>query len=201
MSEVIFLDMDETLVNLVDPWLSYLNEQSGMDLKRDEVGAYSVEENYEHLLSRTQIFKPFKTKGFWVDLPPFEGAIDFVRELDVSYTVYLATIPALGKVCAYEKEKWMAKHLPFLDRSRLILCHHKYLLKGKALLDDNPKYLCHFQGQRLLYDKPWNSDEALRKEAISPAYFIRMFNYKSVVDYLNQMDLPCYHPSPWKGLF
>jgi 5'(3')-deoxyribonucleotidase len=175
MSEVIFLDMDETLVNLVDPWLSYLNEQSGMDLTRKDVGAYS-----------------FKTKGFWVDLPPFEGAIDFVEALDAEYTVYLATIPALGKVCAYEKEKWMAKHLPlpFLDRSRLILCHHKHLLMGHALLDDNPQYLCYFTGNRLLFDKPWNSVEELEKEGIPPNRFTRIYSYQSCLNFLAQFELP-----------
>ena len=190
MSDVIFLDMDETLVNLVDPWLAYLNEAAGTDHTRENTTAYSIEDTFEHLLSRTKIFKPFKTKGFWVDLPPFEGAIDFVRTLDEQYTVYLATIPALGKVCAYEKEKWMAKHLPFLDRTRLILCHHKYLLMGKALLDDNPKYLCYFGGSRLLFDKPWNSPEALEKEGIPAKRFTRIYSYQSCLDFLAQFELP-----------
>jgi 5'(3')-deoxyribonucleotidase len=196
MDSVIYLDMDETLVNLVDPWIDYLNNESGKSLTRAEVGNYSVEENYEDKLSRTKIFKPFKTTGFWVNLPPFEGAIDFVAELDKNYTVYLATIPALGKVCAYEKEKWMAKHLPFLDRSRLILCHHKYLLMGHALLDDNPKYLCHFTGNRLLFDKPWNSVESLEKEGIPPKCFTRIYNYQSCLNFLAQFELP-FQVTPW----
>lgn len=190
MSDVIFLDMDETLVNLVDPWLAYLNEAAGTNHTREDTTCYSVEDTYEHLLSRTKIFKPFKTKGFWVDLPPFEGAIDFVSELNDKYTVYLATIPALGKVCAYEKEKWMARHLPFLDRTRLILCHHKYLLMGHALLDDNPKYLCHFQGNRLLFDRPWNSPDALEKEGIPSKLFTRIYSYQSALNFLAQFDLP-----------
>jgi 5'(3')-deoxyribonucleotidase len=190
MSDVIFLDMDETLVNLVDPWLDYLNDAAGTELTRNEIGAYNIEDTFGPTLSRTKIFKPFKTKGFWADLSPFEGATDFVRELNENYTVYLATIPAVGKVCAYEKEKWMARHLPFLDRTRLIFCHHKYLLRGTALLDDNPKYLCRFQGKRLLFDRPWNSPDALEKEGIMDRWFTRMYSYKSVVDFLAQMELP-----------
>ncbi len=61
MSDVIFLDMDETLVNLVDPWLAYLNEAAGTDHTRENTTAYSIEDTFEHLLSRTKIFKPFKT--------------------------------------------------------------------------------------------------------------------------------------------
>ena len=58
------------------------------------------------------------------------------------------------------------------------------------MLDDNPKYLCKFQGKRLLFDKPWNSPDALRDEGMLDQWFIRMFNYKSVVDFLAQMELP-----------
>jgi 5'(3')-deoxyribonucleotidase len=159
-------------------------------MERGDIGAYNIEETFGDKLSRTKIFKPFKTKGFWVDLPPFEGAIDFVGELNENYTVYLATIPALGKVCAYEKEKWMTRHLPFLDRTRLILCHHKYLLMGHTLLDDNPKYLRYFHGNRLLFDKPWNSLDALEKEGYSSKQFTRVYSYQSVLNFLAQFDLP-----------
>ena len=187
---VIFLDMDETIVNLVDPWLAYLNEESGKNLTREDVGAYSVEDNYEDKLSRTKIFKPFKTKGFWVDLPPFVGSVPFVRQLHENHTVYLATIPALGKICAYEKEKWMERHLPFLTRDRLILCHHKYLLRGDILLDDNPKYLSNFTGKRLLFDKPWNRNDQLLRDGFDPERFIRIHNYGEALSYINQLWLP-----------
>jgi len=190
MSDVIFLDMDETLVNLVDPWLNYLNNESGLEITRDDINVYSVEDHFGEKLSRSKIFRPFKTKGFWVDLPPFEGAIDLVRDLNERYTVYLATVPALGKVCAYEKEKWMEQHLPFLTRDRLILCHHKHLLNGHALLDDKPTYLAGFQGHRLLYDRPWNQESELVKEGMWESLFVRMYSYQSVRDYLAQMELP-----------
>lgn len=187
---IIYLDMDETLVNLVDPWLEYLNSKAGTDFSRKNTTAYSVEQSFEDKLSRTAIFKPFKTKGFWVNLPPFVGAIPFVEQLHKDHTVYLATIPALGKVCAYEKEKWMAKHLPFLTRDRLILCHHKYLLRGDILLDDNPKYLSNFTGKRLLFDKPWNRNDQLLKEGFDPERFIRIHSYGEALSYINQLWLP-----------
>lgn len=184
---IIFLDMDEVLVNLVDPWLNHLNELAGTNHTRETCTAYDVEATFKGKLSRTKILKPFKQKGFWTSLPPFVGAIPFVEQLHKEHTVYLATLPAIGKVCAYEKEKWMAKHLPFLNRDRLILCHHKYLLRGDILLDDNPMYLSNFHGNRLLFDRPWNRDAQLLYEGFDPGRFIRMHNYGEVLQFVNNL--------------
>ena len=191
MRDVIYLDMDETLVNLVDPWMDQLNKMSGYEFTRDQVGCYSVEKNYKDKLSLDEIFLPFNTEGFWEGLPPFDGAIDFVqRLLDNDFDVYIATIPALGPVCHYEKEQWVQNHLPFIGRERLIFCHHKYVLKGQALFDDNPKYLSQFDGHRLLFDKPWNQEGELIKQAFHESWFTRMYSYDSVFNFLMQMELP-----------
>jgi 5'(3')-deoxyribonucleotidase len=187
----VYLDMDETLVNLVSPWLDCLNKMSGLDVTRDMLGTYSVEEPYKDKLSVDEIFLPFNTEGFWEDLPPFPGAVDFVRSLvENDFDVYIATIPALGPVCHYEKESWIMNHLPFIGRERLIFCHHKQLLRGEALLDDNPKYLAKFKGKRLLFDKPWNQDDQLGREGYIPAWYIRMHSYDEVFNFLMQLEFP-----------
>jgi 5'(3')-deoxyribonucleotidase len=187
----IFLDMDETLVNLVDPWLAILNEEAETSFSREDATCYSVEKSFEGKLSMDEVFRPFNTPGFWEGLPPFPGALDFVqRLLDKDFDVYIATIPALGPVCHYEKEQWVMNHLPFIGRERLVFCHHKYILKGEALLDDNPKYLARFNGHRLLFDKPWNQPDQLEKEGLLSQWYTRMYDYDSVFNFLMQMELP-----------
>ncbi len=186
----VYLDMDETLVDLVGPWLKYLNKMSGLDLTRDEVGSYSVEDNYKNKLSEDEIFIPFETDGFWEGLPPFPGAIEFVQSLvDNDFDIYIATIPARGHVCHHEKELWVMEHLPFIGRERLIFCHHKHILQGQAMFDDNPKWLAKFNGKRLLFDKPWNQEGELRKQAMVESWFLRMHSYDEAFSYLMQMEL------------
>lgn len=184
----IFLDMDETLVNLLDPWITLLNKMSGLSCTRDDVNCYSVEESYGEKLSMDEIFLPFSMDGFWEGLPPFDGAIDFVQRLvDNDFDVYIATIPALGPLCHFGKEQWVDEHLPFIGRERLIFCHHKYLLNGDALFDDNPKYLSRFDGHRLLFDKPWNQPEQLRQDGYLDSWFTRMYSYNSVFNFLEKV--------------
>jgi 5'(3')-deoxyribonucleotidase len=186
----IFIDLDETLVNLVDPWIAELNKMSGKDLARDQIGCYSVDKNYRDKLSRDEIFLPFRTEGFWEGLPPFPGAIQFVQSLYFhEFDIYIATIPSLGPVCHREKEQWVINHLPFIGRKRLIFCHHKFVLRGDALLDDNPRYLSNFQGRRLLFDRPWNQEGELRKQAMEESWFIRVHSYQEAFNYLMQMEL------------
>jgi len=186
----VLLDMDETLVNLVDPWRDILNKMSGHTYTREDTRTYSsVEDDYKDKLSKDEIFLPFNMEGFWEDLPPFPGAIDFARSLvENDLDVYLATMPAPGPRCYYGKEQWVTNHLPFIGRERLIFCHHKNLLRGDALLDDNPKYLAGFKGKRLLFDRPWNYEDQLRKEGYIPAWYNRMHSYDEAFSFLMQLE-------------
>jgi 5'(3')-deoxyribonucleotidase len=187
----VFLDMDETLVNLVDPWLAILNEEAETSFTRDNTTSYSVEASFKSKLSMDEIFRPFSTPGFWTGLPPFDGAIDFVKRLHKKdFDIYIATIPALGPVCHYEKEQWVMEHLPFIGRERLIFCHHKYILNGVALFDDNPKYLAQFGGSRLLFDKPWNRPEQLMRDGFLDSWYTRVHSYDEVYNFLMQLELP-----------
>jgi 5'(3')-deoxyribonucleotidase len=187
----IFLDMDETLVNLVDPWLAILNEEAETNFSREDTTCYSVEKSFGDYLTMDEIFRPFDTPGFWSGLQPFPGAIEFVqRLLDNAFDVYIATIPARGSVCHHEKEYWVEQYLPQIGRERLIFCHHKNLLRGDALFDDNPKYLSSFKGKRLLFDKPWNQDDQLDKEGYNPKWFIRIHDYAAAFNFLMQLELP-----------
>jgi 5'(3')-deoxyribonucleotidase len=182
--------MDETLVNLVDPWMDMLNKMSGHSFTRDQVGCYSVEKNYIDKLSTDEIFLPFNTEGFWEELPPFPGAIEFVqRLLEHDFDIYIATLPALSPVCHHEKEKWVMNHLPFIGRERLIFLHHKHLLRGEALLDDNPQYLARFKGKRLLFDKPWNQTGELLKQNCYESWFSRVRSYDEAFSFMMQMDM------------
>lgn len=187
----IFLDMDETLVNLVDPWLDYLNSLACTEYTRDNTTNYSVEGSFQGKLSTDVIFKPFNTPGFWKGLPPFQGAVEFVQRLvDNDFDVYIATIPARGEVCAYEKEQWVQEHLPFLGRERLIMAHHKHVLRGDAILDDKPSNIVAFKGLPLLFDKPWNQDSELKKEHYHEGMFIRVHSFEEAFNRLIQLELP-----------
>ncbi len=79
-----------------------------------------------------------REKGFFLGLPPIAGAVEAFHKLCEKYDVYiLSTAPWSNVHAPSEKRIWVEKHLgEEVCFKRLILSHHKNLLKGDFLIDD-----------------------------------------------------------------
>lgn len=77
-------------------------------------------------------------EGFFCDLEPIEGAVDALHTLaGIGLDLYFLSTPQWSNPnCWKEKRLWVEKHYGELMFKRLILTHHKYLLKGDYLIDD-----------------------------------------------------------------
>lgn len=151
----VYFDMDGVLADLLHGWLPYLNEITGKNLTHADVDMWGLEKVYGIPFSK--IRKPLHKPGFWENLPPYPGAIEYVLNLHSrGYQIYIATTPFPSDNCAWEKKLWFEQHLPFLAPTRLILIHDKHLLWGDALIDDKPENLVGFMGKRILMNQPWN---------------------------------------------
>ena len=180
MKLTIYIDMDETLVNLVDPWLEILNDKLGNGHKftREHCDMYDMTSTIP--LPAQSVMEPFHRPGFWENLPPLPGAVEFVRDIyNLGHKVYIATIPYRSDNCAWEKRLWVEEYLPFLNPDHdLILIRHKHLLPGDVIIDDNPELILKFKGVRILVDRPWNRD--LRKYNMLESWFIRAHSWNRV---------------------
>lgn len=126
---IIYLDMDQVLVNF--------NSSS------------RIPKNEKHLYNHPEIFK----KGFFLELTPMVGAIDFVNyllDLD-KYDVYILTQPVAKSYFSYsEKVQWIEEYIPRL-LDKIIMTQNKLLLKGDLLVDDNEKWK-DFDGKFFLFE-------------------------------------------------
>jgi 5'(3')-deoxyribonucleotidase len=190
----IIIDMDETIVDLVGPWMDDLNKKVGRAHTRDEIHCYSVESTYPEL-EPVLLFECFNTPGFWSGLQPFPGAIDFVSALyEDGHQIYIASIPCEAPLCAWEKIQWIKDWLPFLDEECWFLTRSKYMIRGDVIIDDNPKLIWNFRGSlhhhngRLLFNRPWNTDEVLIKEGYRPDTFTRVMDYQEATKRIDEMN-------------
>jgi 5'-nucleotidase len=173
----IFLDMDGVLVDLMHGWLPYLNEISGKNLTEKDVDMWGLEKVYDMPFSK--IRKPLHREGFWEELPPYDGAVEFVEALDnAGHEVYIATAPFPSDVCMWGKKMWVENHLHFLAPSRLILAHDKFLLRGDMLVDDKPENLLQFRGGRILFNQPWNIN---LPTGLMESWFTRVSGYSDIL--------------------
>lgn len=79
--------------------------------------------------------------GIFALMDPMPGAIEAVHLLVQKYDVYiLSTAPWKNPSAWADKVSWVTIYLDDVLHKRLILSHHKDLLKGDFLIDDRPKH-------------------------------------------------------------
>jgi len=102
--------------------------------------------------------------GFFDELPPLEGAIDAFHQLAGRFDTYiLSTAPWKNETAWSAKNLWVRKHLGDVAQKRLILSHHKHLVRGDYLIDDRLVHgVDQFPGEHLHFGQngkfpDWNS--------------------------------------------
>ncbi|MDR8392667.1 hypothetical protein NC796_16045 [Aliifodinibius sp. S!AR15-10] len=110
----LYIDMDGTLVDFEAGIPSVTKEQ------KQQFG-----EEYDDI------------PGYFDDLPPVDGAIEAYHKLAAAFDTYiLSTAPWNNETAWAAKNLWVRQHLSEVARKRLILSHHKHLVRGDFLIDD-----------------------------------------------------------------
>jgi 5'-nucleotidase len=145
------VDMDEVIVNLMEPTIEVYNDKYKTNLMLADITEWKLPKGMKEL---------FNIPGFFLGLPPLEGAVEGMRELrskKEGHDIIIATSPSGTPHIAQEKMLWLKFWLPEF-MGGLHLCHRKDRLIGDLICDDCPEYLTNFQGARLIMDRPWNRD-------------------------------------------
>ncbi|MBM66503.1 MAG: hypothetical protein CMH55_09745 [Myxococcales bacterium] len=113
----IFVDMDNVLVDF----------PTGIDrLEPEDKARY--EGNYDD------------APGIFRLMDPVDGAIKGYEKLCEDHDVFILSTAPWGNPTAWsDKLLWVKKHLGECAEKRLILTHHKYLVRGDVLIDDRRK--------------------------------------------------------------
>ena len=76
-----------------------------------------------------------------------------------------------------EKYDWLAEHFPFITWEQIVLCGSKKVVSGDVMIDDYPKNLDHFDGQRLIFTQPHN-------ELIENETYERVHSWEEIMNIL-----------------
>ena len=130
MKKTLFIDMDNVLVDF----------QTGIDACEE-----CLLKEYEGRLD--------EIPDIFSKMEPMEGAIQAFEVLSKGYDTYiLSTAPWNNPTAWSDKLKWVKKHLGDNAYKRLILTHHKNLVKGDYLIDDRTKNGADsFEGELILF--------------------------------------------------
>lgn len=109
--------------------------------------------------------EPDLIPGIFMNLEPLKGAIESVEQLIDSqrFDIYILTTAPWGNPEAWmHKRLWIEKYFGGKLKKKLIISHHKNLLKGDYLIDDRTaRGAAEFGGEHLHFgwdyiNKKWN---------------------------------------------
>lgn len=127
--KTVFVDLDGVLVDLID--------RANFEL--------SDSEHYKTLEDVIDF-----SETVFLESKPMKDALESFAWLEEHFDVYiLSTAPWLNVNAWFQKRIWVENYLPTM-RKKLILTHHKHLLKDDFLIDDRTKNgAAEFEGEHI----------------------------------------------------
>lgn len=115
--------------------------------------------------------------GFFRTLPLMEGSREALEYLNDKYELYIVSAGMEFPNSLREKFDWLAEHFPFISWEQIVLCGSKKLVSGDVMIDDYPKNLDHFSGEKFIFTQPHN-------ELIENENYRRVGSWKEIMNIL-----------------
>lgn len=132
---VVLLDADDTLIDLLSAWCSWLNQFYGLCVTPDEITDWNIAKFFP-MLTVEQVFKPLRLEKFWKTVKPKDEAIKYVKQLvDDGFDVYICTSTDYRNV-KLKFEHIIDKYFPFISWQQVIVTGRKQMIKADFLVDD-----------------------------------------------------------------
>lgn len=155
MSKTILIDIDDTIENLCETWVDWLNRQYGTSVKYNEVTEWDISKFFP-TLTKEQVYEPLNNPILWDYVKPKPGAVKYVKKLiDDGYNVYLCTATNYRNV-KLKFEKVIQKYFPYISWNQVIITSCKQLINADLLIDDAVRNLKDGNYAKILFSAPHN---------------------------------------------
>lgn len=150
----ILIDVDNIIGNLCDAVLSVYNEDSGDNLRSENITSYYIE-NFVKPQYKDNFKHYFLDKRVWKRMKYVDGCREYIAKLfNDGHDIYFCTKTEMKN--APKKESYLQRTFPYINiRKKLIVCSDKTMIRADVLIDD---CLDNFGGQdySIVLDYPWN---------------------------------------------
>ncbi len=177
----ILVDMDDTIEQLLKPWLAALNKKYGRSVAYDDIRSWNLLEAYPGL-TLEQLYGVTMEKGFWKTVRPIPGAPEGLKKLvDEGHDVYIVTATPYESV-REKLEDVLFRWFPFLTWKKVIIAANKQLIRGDVLIDDGVHNLENGDFIRILMTAPHNRDYDAEANGM-----IRVHGWEEIVDVIERL--------------
>lgn len=131
----ILVDMDDTIENLAEAWVAYLNARHQTSTSLSDITDWDISKAFP-TLTKEQVYAPLFEDTFWSWVKPMKGASETLQKLIADGHTVLIVTTSNYQTLAAKMEQVLFHYFPFLTWNDVIITAHKQLIKGDVLVDD-----------------------------------------------------------------
>ena len=131
----ILVDMDDTIENLAEAWVAYLNARHQTSTSLSDITDWDISKAFP-TLTKDQVYAPLFEDTFWSWVKPMKGASETLQKLIADGHTVLIVTTSNYQTLAAKMEQVLFHYFPFLTWNDVIITAHKQLIKGDVLVDD-----------------------------------------------------------------
>ena len=151
----ILVDMDDTLENLCEAWVSFLNDKYGLSVATDDIKDWDITKAFPSL-TKQQVFAPLEDVNMWERVKPLPKACETICKLrEDGHKIFVVTASSPNSI-PIKLNKVLFKYFPFFTYNDVIVTSHKQSIRGDILVDDAPHNLIGGSYKKILMNAPHN---------------------------------------------
>lgn len=151
----ILIDLDDTIEDLLDKWVAYLNETYGLDKTTEGMTEWDMCKLFTEL-SPDQVYEPLRQRQFWKRVKPLPGAIENMKKLqNDGHELYIVTASAPDTI-GIKYEEVISRYFSIVSWKNIIVAYDKSMVYGDVIIDDYVKNLNGDRALKILMDMPHN---------------------------------------------
>lgn len=165
----IIIDMDDVIADATGQFIHYYEQEFGVRIERSVLNGKEEGEGFPDNHSVLREF-PYRV-NFFRTMKPNDHSQEVLEKLNRKYELFIVSAAMEFPQSLTEKLAWLGEHLPFLSWKQFVFCGSKAVVYGDYMIDDLPRNLEKFNGEKLIFTAPHN---------IHLNHFQRVNNWKEV---------------------
>jgi 5'(3')-deoxyribonucleotidase len=146
--------MDDVLADATGQFIDYYEKEFGLRVERAVLDGKDGVEGFpdNHSKLREFIFRP----NFFRTMQVHANSQRVLKELNKKYEVFIVSAAIQFPLSLAEKLEWLKEHFPFLTWHQIVFCGSKTVVHGDFMIDDLPRNLERFNGEKFIFTAPHN---------------------------------------------
>lgn len=167
----LIIDMDDVMADATGQFIDYYEKEFGLRIDRTILNGKGEGEGFP---ANHDVIAGFPYReNFFRTMNVHDGCQEVMEKLNARYELYVVSAAMEFPQSLPEKLSWLKEHFPFLAWKQFVFCGSKSVVHGDFMIDDLPRNLESFNGEKFLFTAPHN---------IHLNHYERLNNWKEVGD-------------------